>query len=154
MLKRDYLVSFVLLGILVSGCASKKVELAPPIVPVQEVNASATVVEKAIKIPAKKTKPNTVKSPKKVIIPSKTTKLTAPAIAISSSNLRAIGPNGWTVGDIVKKIKYQKMNDKEIVLQIITAGLPYKNLDYEEIKILSSYGLSYKVINAMIKVSK
>lgn len=67
--------------------------------------------------------------------------------------LRYVGPNGWRVLDIIEKLRNERQSEKEIILHIINAALPYKKFSNEEIKMLVSYGLSYKIINAMLSVT-
>ncbi|MGA9047086.1 ankyrin repeat domain-containing protein [Sulfuricurvum sp.] len=67
--------------------------------------------------------------------------------------LRYVGPKGWRVLDIIEKRKKEHLSEKEIILHITKAALPYKKFSNEEIKTLVSYGISYKIINAMIGVT-
>lgn len=67
--------------------------------------------------------------------------------------LRYVGPNGWRVLDIIEKLRNERQSEKEIILHITNAALPYKKFSNEEIKMLVSYGLSYKIINAMLSVT-
>lgn len=161
--KYSYFFCFAVIFVLMSGCASKQLDNPPveePIVllPVEEKNTTTPiVVEKSAVVPVKKVKPKTAKTfGDKSTASTKVAKPTPRATALSKKHLtlREIGPHGWTVGDIIKKIKYQKMGDAEIVRHINTAKLPYKKFNYEEINILLGEGISYKILNAMIKISK
>lgn len=67
--------------------------------------------------------------------------------------LRYVGPNGWRVLDIIEKLRNERQSEKEIILHITNAALPYKKFSNEEIKTLVSYGISYKIIDAMINVT-
>lgn len=67
--------------------------------------------------------------------------------------LRYVGPNGWRVLDIIEKLRNERQSEKEIILHITNAALPYKKFSHEEIKTLVSYGISYKIIDAMINVT-
>jgi hypothetical protein len=67
--------------------------------------------------------------------------------------LRYIGPNGWRVLDIIEKLRNERLGEKEIILHITKAALPYKKYSNDEIKTLVGYGISYKIINAMLSVT-
>lgn len=67
--------------------------------------------------------------------------------------LRYVGPNGWRVMDIIEKLRNERLSEKEIILHITKAALPYKKFSTEEIKTLVSYGISYKIIHAMMSVT-
>jgi hypothetical protein len=74
--------------------------------------------------------------------------------ALEPKKLKDIGPSDWTVNDIIKKIKYGKIPEKDVVEHIMNAKAPYKKFNYDEIQIMLKCGLSYKIINSMIVVSK
>ena len=74
--------------------------------------------------------------------------------ASSVVTLKEVGPKGWTVGDIAKKVKYQKLSEKVILKYILSVKAPYKKFSYDEIQTMIGWGLSYKIINTMMMVSK
>lgn len=74
-------------------------------------------------------------------------------IGDSRQQLRYIGPSGWRIMDIAEGISRGVLKEKEIVDHIEASGLPYKNFTEDEIRIISHYGISIKIINAMISVT-
>lgn len=67
--------------------------------------------------------------------------------------LRYIGPAGWRVMDIAEALTRGVLKEKEIIDHIETSALPYKKFTEDEIRIISHYGISTKIINAMITVT-
>lgn len=78
------------------------------------------------------------------------------AIALISDTrqqLRYVGPPGWRIMDIAEGISRGVLKEKEIIEHIETASMPYKNFTEDEIRIITHYGISIKIINAMISVT-
>lgn len=67
--------------------------------------------------------------------------------------LRYVGPAGWRIMDIAEGITRGVLKEKEIIEHIEMASLPYRHFTEDEIRIISHYGISIKIINAMISVT-
>lgn len=67
--------------------------------------------------------------------------------------LRYVGPRGWRIMDIAEGLTRGVLKEKEIIEHIETAGLPYKHFTEDEIRTISHYGISIKIIKAMISVT-
>jgi hypothetical protein len=67
--------------------------------------------------------------------------------------LRYIGPPAWRIMDIAERISRGVLKEQEIIEHIETSALPYKKFTEDEIRIISHYGISNKIINAMISVT-
>lgn len=67
--------------------------------------------------------------------------------------LRYIGPSDWRIMDIAERISRGVLKEQEIIDHIKTSALPYKKFTEDEIRIISHYGISNKIINAMIGVT-
>lgn len=67
--------------------------------------------------------------------------------------LRYVGPRGWRIMDIAEGITRGVLKEKEVIEHIQTAGLPYKHFTEDDIRIISHYGISIKIIKAMISVT-
>jgi hypothetical protein len=76
------------------------------------------------------------------------------AVGNSSNKLLYIGPSGWRVIDIIEGFRNKKLDEKSVVAHIKEAKNPYKVYTYEEIQILLKNKVPYKVINAMMIVSR
>lgn len=68
----------------------------------------------------------------------------------NNQRLRYIGPPNWRVIDIADKIRLKEVSEEEIINHIVTEKFSYKNFTQEEIALLIRYGLSHKIINAMM----
>lgn len=68
--------------------------------------------------------------------------------------IRYVGPSGFRIIDIIENMSRGKMKESDVISQISTSNLPYKNYTDEEVKMLSRYGISNSIIDAMVKVSK
>lgn len=68
-------------------------------------------------------------------------------------HLRYVGPSGWRIMDIAEGLTRGVLKEKEIIEHIETASLPYKYFTEDEIRIISHYGISIKIIKAMISVT-
>ena len=64
-----------------------------------------------------------------------------------------IGPSGMRVGDIAALIQ-QGMGEAIIEQKILSAGQPYAEFSFDEIRELTAMGLTDKVIAAMLKVTE
>jgi hypothetical protein len=67
--------------------------------------------------------------------------------------LRYVGPSGWRIMDIAEVVTRGVAKENDIINHIQTSSLPYKKFTEDEIRIISHYGISIKIINAMISVS-
>ena len=67
--------------------------------------------------------------------------------------LRYVGPAGWRIMDIAEALSRGVLKEKEIIDHIEASSLPYKKFTEDEIRIISHYGISIKIINAMITVT-
>lgn len=67
--------------------------------------------------------------------------------------LRYIGPNNWRIMDIAEGISRGSLTEKQIIEHIESAALPYKQFNEDEIRIISHYGISKKIIDAMMRVT-
>ena len=67
--------------------------------------------------------------------------------------LRYVGPSGWRIMDIAEGLTRGALNEKEIIEHIESSSLQYKHFTEDEIRIISHYGISINIINAMISVS-
>lgn len=67
--------------------------------------------------------------------------------------LRYVGPAGWRIMNIAEGLTRGVLNEKEIVEHIQTSLLPYKHFTEDEIRIISHYGISMKIINTMMSVT-
>ncbi|MDD2830251.1 MAG: hypothetical protein PHW18_11820 [Sulfuricurvum sp.] len=76
------------------------------------------------------------------------------AVGNSSNKLFYIGPSGWRVIDIIEGFRNKKLQEKLVVAHIKESKIPYKVYTYEEIQILLKNKIPYKVINAMMIVSR
>lgn len=74
-------------------------------------------------------------------------------IADARQQLRYIGPSGWRIMDIVEQTSRGLLKEQEVIDHIETSALPYKKFSEDEIRIISHYGISNKIINAMISVT-
>lgn len=72
----------------------------------------------------------------------------------SDNKLFYVGPNGWRVIDIIEGLRNKRLHEKEIIVHIKEANMPYKKYSYEEIQVLLKQKIPFKVINAMMTVSK
>lgn len=68
--------------------------------------------------------------------------------------IRYVGPSGFRVIDIIENMGRGKISDVQVINQIMTSNYPYKNFSADELKMLSRYGISNSIINAMVNVSK
>jgi hypothetical protein len=68
--------------------------------------------------------------------------------------LRYVGPSGWRIMDIAEGLTRGVLNEKEIIEHIETTSLPYKHFTEDELRIISHYGISIKIINTMISVTR
>jgi hypothetical protein len=76
------------------------------------------------------------------------------AVGNSFNKLFYIGPSGWRVIDIIEGFRNKKLDEKIVVAHIKEAKIPYKVYTYEEIQILLKNKIPYKVVNAMMIVSR
>jgi hypothetical protein len=67
--------------------------------------------------------------------------------------LRYVGPAGWRIMDISEGLTRGSLKEKEVIEHIAASGLPYKHFTDDEIRIITHYGISVKIINAMIGVT-
>ncbi len=67
--------------------------------------------------------------------------------------LRYIGPKDWRIMDIAEGISRGLLKEKAIIDHIESAALPYKHFTDDEIRIITHYGISYKIIDAMVRVT-
>jgi len=67
--------------------------------------------------------------------------------------LRYVGPAGWRIMDIAEALSRGVLKEKEIIDHIEASSLPYKKFTEDEIRIISHYGISIKIINTMITVT-
>ena len=67
--------------------------------------------------------------------------------------LRYIGPSGWRIMDIAEALTRGVLKENDIINHIKTSSLPYKKFTEDEIRIISHYGISIKIINEMISVT-
>ncbi|MDD5211563.1 MAG: ankyrin repeat domain-containing protein [Sulfuricurvum sp.] len=74
-------------------------------------------------------------------------------ISDPKQQLRYVGPSGWRIMDIAEGLTRGVLKEKEIIEHIETASLPYKYFTEDEIRIISHYGISIKIIKAMISVT-
>lgn len=72
----------------------------------------------------------------------------------SDNKLLYFGPSGWRVIDIIEGLRNGRLHEKEVVAHIKSAKLPYKKYSYEEIQLLLKQKIPFKVINAMMGVSR
>lgn len=68
--------------------------------------------------------------------------------------IRYVGPSGWRVIDIIENMGRGKYKESDVVNHIMTAKLPYKQFSPDEIKMLTRYGITPSIIDAMVKVTK
>lgn len=68
--------------------------------------------------------------------------------------IRYVGPSGWRIIDIIENMGRGRYKESDVVHHIMTAQLPYKQFTPDEFKMLSRYGLSPSIIDAMVKVTK
>lgn len=74
-------------------------------------------------------------------------------ITDSKQQLRYIGPNGWRIMDLAEGLTRGTLNEKEVIEHIESSALPYKQFTDDEKRIVVHYGISEKIINAMIRVT-
>lgn len=67
--------------------------------------------------------------------------------------LRYVGPNGWRIMDLAEGLTRGTLHEKEVVDHIESSALPYKQFTEDEKRIILHYGISEKIINAMIHVT-
>ncbi len=67
--------------------------------------------------------------------------------------LRYVGPNGWRIMDIAEGLTRGVLKEKDAIEHIIASNLPYKKFSEDEIRIISHYGISNKIIDAMVNVT-
>ena len=67
--------------------------------------------------------------------------------------LRYVGPKDWRIMDIAEGISRGLLKEKEIIDHIESAALPYKHFTEEEMRIIAHYGISTKIIDAMVRVT-
>lgn len=68
--------------------------------------------------------------------------------------IRYVGPSGFRIIDIIENMGRGKMGESEVINQILSKNMPYKQFSSDEIKMLSRYGISNNIIDAMVKVTK
>lgn len=74
-------------------------------------------------------------------------------ISDARQQLRYVGPNGWRIMDIAEGVTRGVLKEKDVIEHIITSNLPYKKFSEDEIRIISHYGISNKIIDAMVNVT-
>ena len=67
--------------------------------------------------------------------------------------LRYVGPAGWRIMDIAEGLSRGVLKEKEVIEHIESTSLPYKKFTDDEVRIISHYGISVKIINAMIAIT-
>ncbi len=164
---KTFFLQIILAGLFFVGCSKPNIEPVPHVlearsdissIPIVQENTQITFNPIAVDVQKSKDTFPAKLSPKK--IPLKATlqpvevknKITTDSL--QPKKLKDIGPNEWTVNDIIKKVKYGKVPEKEVIEHILSVRLPYKKFNYDEIQIMLKCGLSYKIINSMIVVSK
>ena len=74
-------------------------------------------------------------------------------ISDPKQQLRYIGPSAWRIMDIAEQTSRGVLKEQEVIDHIQTSALPYKKFTEDEVRIISHYGISNKIINAMISVT-